>query len=162
VQDLDARVGGGQPPLDELGAVNDDVVADHRHLWRGQVGGQQLRQKCGEAGADRIAADLVAEAAAGKVDGAEDAAAPVGARGHDLLALPLGDPGGTHPGQQVDVGPVFGQHDRALVQVPELLMQVGEDLGAVGVALGDQPGPPPAGDLADAAVQGPQRDGRAA
>jgi len=34
-------------------------------------------------------------------------------------------------------------------------MQVGEDLVAVGVAFGDQPGSPPPGDLAGAPVQGP-------
>jgi len=146
---------GGQPPLDELGAVDDHVVADHRYLWRGRVGGKELLQERGEGSADGLAGHLVAEAAAGKVDGTEDTAAPVSARGHDLLALPSGDPGGADPGEQVDVGLVFGQHHRAVGQVPDLLMQVGEDLVAVGVTLGDQPGPAPGRHLADAAVQGP-------
>jgi hypothetical protein len=34
-------------------------------------------------------------------------------------------------------------------------VQVGQDLGTVGIALGDQPGPPPAGDLTHPPVQGP-------
>jgi hypothetical protein len=38
-------------------------------------------------------------------------------------------------------------------------VQAGEDLVAVGVALGDQAGPPPLGDLTDPPVQGPQRHG---
>jgi hypothetical protein len=153
---------GGQPPLDELGAVDDHIVANHRDLWRGRVGGQQVLQERGEAGADGadgFAGHLVAEAAAGNVDGTKDRPAPIGAGGHDLLALPLDDPGGTDPGEQVDVGLVFGQHDRAVEQVADLLLQVGEDLVAVGVALGDQLGPPPGRDLADAAVQGVQAHG---
>ena len=60
------------------------------------------------------------------------------------------------------MGLVLGQHHRAVGQLPELLVQVGEDLVAVGVALGDQAGPPPAGDLADAPVQGALADGGAA
>jgi hypothetical protein len=32
-------------------------------------------------------------------------------------------------------------------------MQVGKNLVAVGVTLGDQPGPPPGGDLADPSAQ---------
>jgi hypothetical protein len=40
-------------------------------------------------------------------------------------------------------------------------VEVGEDLVAVGIASCDQAGPPPAGDLADAPVQGPQADGGA-
>jgi hypothetical protein len=51
---------------------------------------------------------------------------------------------------------VLSQHHRAGGQVPELLVQVGQDLIAVGVALGDQPWPPPAGDFTDPPVQGPQ------
>src|SRR5512133_2522199 len=82
-------------------------------------------------------------------------------RGHDLLALPWGDPGRADPGQQLDVGLVLGQHHRARGQVADLLLEVGDDLVAVGVALGNQAGPP-AGDLAHAPVQGPQRDGGAA
>jgi hypothetical protein len=37
---------------------------------------------------------------------------PVGARRHHLLAGAAGDPGGPHPGQQVEVGLVLGQHHR--------------------------------------------------
>jgi hypothetical protein len=48
---------------------------------------------------------------------------------------------------------------RALGQLTQLLVQVGQDLLAVGVTLGDQTGSPPAGDLADAAAQGPLADG---
>jgi hypothetical protein len=47
------------------------------------------------------------------------------------------------------VGLILGQHHRALGQLIELLVQAGEDLLAVGVALGDQAGPPPGCDLAD-------------
>jgi hypothetical protein len=57
------------------------------------------------------------------------------------------------------VGLVFGQHHRARGQLVELLVQVSQDLVAVGVALGDQPGPPPGCDLTHAPVQGPQRHG---
>jgi hypothetical protein len=39
---------------------------------------------------------------------------PVFARGHDLLPSASGDPGGPHPGQQVDVGLVLGQHHRTV------------------------------------------------
>jgi hypothetical protein len=46
---------GLQPPLDDLGAVDDDVVADGRDHWRGRVGGQQLLAEAGEAGADGLA-----------------------------------------------------------------------------------------------------------
>jgi hypothetical protein len=59
------------------------------------------------------------------------------------------------------VGLVLGQHHRTLGQVPELLVEVGQHLLAVGVAFGDQPGSPPLGDLADAPVQGPQAHGGA-
>src|SRR6266540_618408 len=153
---------GGQPPPDDLGVVDDDVVADHRDQRRGRVGGQQLLAEGGEAGADGLAGDPVAEAAALQVDRAEDGPAPVLPRGHDLLALPPGDPGRADPGQQVDVGLVLGQHHRTCGQATEVAVQVGEDLVAVGVALGDQAGSPPGGDLSDAAVQGPQGDGGAA
>jgi hypothetical protein len=44
--------------------------------------------------------DQVEEAAACQIDGAEDAAPPIDTRGHDLLPLAVGDPGGAHPGQQ--------------------------------------------------------------
>jgi hypothetical protein len=54
---------------------------------------------------------------------------------------------------------VLDQHHRALGQVPELLVKVGEDLVAVGVAACDQPGPSPAGDLTDPSAQGPLADG---
>jgi hypothetical protein len=57
---------------------------------------------------------------------------------------------------------VLGQHHRALGQLGDGLPQAGEDLRLVGVALGDQAGPPPAGDFIDAAVQGALADGRAA
>src|SRR6266498_4048997 len=153
---------GCQPPLDDLGVVDDHVVADHRHHRRGRVGGQQLFTERGEAGADRLAADLVAEPAAGQVDRAEDGPPPVGPRGHDLLAAAVGDPGRAHPRQQVDVRLVLGQHHRVLGQFGDGLAQRGEDLVAVGVALGDQPRPPPGRHLADASVQGVQADGRAA
>jgi hypothetical protein len=63
---------GCQPCLDDLGGVDDDVVADHRHYRRRRVGGQQLLAERGEVGADRLAADLVEESAAVQVDGAED------------------------------------------------------------------------------------------
>jgi hypothetical protein len=33
---------GGQPPLHDLGVVDDHVVADHCDQRRGRVGGQQL------------------------------------------------------------------------------------------------------------------------
>ena len=57
---------------------------------------------------------------------------------------------------------VLGQHHRTGGQVAELLVEVGQDLVAVGVALGDQAGPPPGRDLAHAPVQGPQAHGGAA
>jgi hypothetical protein len=155
VQHQQARV-GGKPSLDDLGVVDDDVVADDRDHGRGRVGGQQLLAEAGEAGADGLATDLVEELAAGQVDRAEDAAAPVLARGHDVLAGPFDDPGRADPGQQVEMGLVLGQQHRPVGQVAELLVQVGQDLVAVGVALGDQARPPPAGDLTHTAVQGPQ------
>jgi hypothetical protein len=60
------------------------------------------------------------------------------------------------------VGLIRGQHHRAVGEVADLLLQVGHDLVAVGVASRDQAGPPPVGDLAHAPVQGPQRYGWAA
>jgi hypothetical protein len=57
------------------------------------------------------------------------------------------------------VGLVLGQHDRLLGQLVELLVQVGQDLVAVGVVFGDQPRSPPGRDLTDASVQGVQADG---
>jgi hypothetical protein len=57
------------------------------------------------------------------------------------------------------VGLVLGQQHRALGQLVELLVQIGQDLVAVGVALGDQPRSPPGRDLADASVQGVLADG---
>jgi transposase InsO family protein len=151
-----------EPPLDDLGAVDGDVVADHRHHWRLWVEGQKVFAEGGKGGADGLAGHLIQEATRGKVDGAEDGAAPVGAWGHDLLALPPEDPGGPHPRQQVDVGLVLGQQHRTRGQVADVLVEVGEDLVAVGVAACDQAGPPPAGDLAHTAVQGPQADSGAA
>jgi hypothetical protein len=52
---------------------------------------------------------------------------------------------------------IFGQHHRTSGEILELLVEVGQDLVAVGVALGDQAGPAPGGDLTDPSVQGPQR-----
>jgi hypothetical protein len=153
---------GRQPPLDDLGAVDDDVVADDRDHWRGRVGGQQLLAEAGEAGADGLAGHLVQEAAGGKLDRAEDGAATVLARGHDLLSLPSQDPGGPHPSQQVEVGLVLGQHHRTVWEFGDGVVQVGEDLVAVGVASCDQAGPPPCCDLTDTPVQGPQAHGRPA
>jgi hypothetical protein len=46
------------------------------------------------------------------------------------------------------VGLVLGQHHRASGQPGNRLPQGGKDLVAVGVAVGDQAGPPPPGDLA--------------
>jgi hypothetical protein len=123
VQHHDPRV-GGQPPLHNLGVVDDHVVADHRHLWRRRVGGQQLLAERGEGDADRLAGDLIEEAAGVQVDRAEDRPPPVGARSHHLLAGPVRDPGGPHPGQQVDMGLVLGQHHRTLGQVAEPLVEV--------------------------------------
>jgi hypothetical protein len=60
------------------------------------------------------------------------------------------------------VGLILSQHHRAVGQVAELLVQGVQDLVAVGVALGDQAGSPPVGDLAHAPVQGPKAHGRAA
>jgi hypothetical protein len=60
------------------------------------------------------------------------------------------------------VGLVFGQHHRPLGQLGDGLPQGGEDLVAVTVAFGDQPGSPPAGDPADAPVQGRHAHGGAA
>jgi hypothetical protein len=150
---------GGQPPLDDLGMVDDDVVADHHDHGCGRVGGQELLVEGTEAGAYGLAKDLVEEAASVQADGAKDGPPPVGPRGHDFLAGSTGDPGGPHPGEQVEVGLVFGQDDRAVGQVPELLVQLGEGLVAVRVALADRPGPPPGGDLADPPAQGALADG---
>jgi hypothetical protein len=52
------------------------------------------------------------------------------------------------------VGLVLGQHDRAVGQVAELPVQLGQNLVAAGVAARNQTGPPPAGDLADPSAQG--------
>jgi hypothetical protein len=147
-----------QPALHDLGAVDDHVVADHRHHRRRGVGGQQLLAEGGEGGADGLAGDLVVEAPVARSMAPKMVRRRFFPGGHDLLAAAVGDPGRPYPGQQVDVGLVLGQHHRALGQVADGLPQVGEDLVAVGVALGDQVGPPPAGDLADPPVQGPQRD----
>jgi hypothetical protein len=46
---------GLQPALDDLGAVDDDVVADDRHHRCGRVGGQQMLAERGEGGADGLA-----------------------------------------------------------------------------------------------------------
>jgi hypothetical protein len=54
---------------------------------------------------------------------------------------------------------VLGQDDAAFGQRTDGLVEGGQGLVAVGVALGDQPGSTPLGDLADPAVQGPQRHG---
>jgi hypothetical protein len=102
-----------------------------------------------------LGGDLVEEAAAGEVDRAEDAAPPVATWGHHVLPGAVRDPGGADPGQQVDVGLVLGQHHRARRQVGDGLADGGDDLVGVGGALGDQPGPSPGRDLADAPVQGP-------
>jgi hypothetical protein len=74
----------------------------------------------------------------------------------------LDDPGRAHPRQQVDVGLVLGQHHRTVGQVGDGLADIGDDLLGVRGALGDQPGPPPGGDLAHAPVQSPQAHGGAA
>jgi hypothetical protein len=60
------------------------------------------------------------------------------------------------------MGLVLGQHHRALGELGDALAQAGQDLVAVGVALGDQPGPPPRCQVADAAAQGLLADGRSA
>src|SRR6266498_313914 len=114
VQDLDPGM-GGQPPLHDLGVVDDDVVADHRHQRRSRIGGQQLLAERGEADADGLVGHLAQEPAGAQVDRAEDGAATVLAGGHDLLASPSGDPGGPHPGQQVDVGLILDLPDGAVV-----------------------------------------------
>jgi hypothetical protein len=56
------------------------------------------------------------------------------------------------------VGLVLGQQHRPVGELADLLVEVGQDLVTVGVALGDQAGPAPCCDLADASVQGPQAD----
>ena len=56
------------------------------------------------------------------------------------------------------MGLILGQHHRTVGQVADLLLQVGEDLVAVGVALGDQAGPPPGCDRAHPTVQGVQTE----
>jgi hypothetical protein len=60
------------------------------------------------------------------------------------------------------MGLVLGQHDRAIGKFGDGVAQPGQDLVRIGVALGDQPGPPPAGDLADPPAQGALADGRSA
>jgi hypothetical protein len=102
-----------QPAVDQLGVVDGDVVADYGYHWRGRAGGQQLLAERGEAAADGLAGHVVEDAAAGSVDGAEDAAAPVGARVSTCWQAPRVIQV-AHPGQQVEVGLVFGQHDRAV------------------------------------------------
>jgi hypothetical protein len=59
------------------------------------------------------------------------------------------------------VGLVFSQQHRTMGQVADVLVEVGQDLVAVGVAFGDQTGPPPCCDLTDTPVQGPQAHGGA-
>jgi hypothetical protein len=51
------------------------------------------------------------------------------------------------------VGLVFGQHHRTVGQLGDGLAQRSQDLLAIGIALGDQAGPTPAGDLPDASAQ---------
>jgi hypothetical protein len=161
VQHPQPRV-GCQPPLEQFGVVDADVVADHRHHWRGRVGSQQLLAEGGEVGADRLAGHLVQEATGAKVDRAEDGPPPVGAGSHDLLAGTADHPGGPHPRQQVEVGLVFGQHHCALGELGDGLPQRGKALRAVGVALGGQPRSSPGRQLADSPVQGVQADRGAA
>jgi hypothetical protein len=74
-------------------------------------------------------------------------------RGHHPLTAAVGGPGRADPGQQVDVGLVLGQHGRAVGKLGDGVAQPSQDLVAVGITLGDQPGPPPAGHLADPAAQ---------
>src|SRR6266540_766563 len=93
-----------QPALHDLGAVDDHVVADHRDHRRRGVGGQELLAEGGEGGADRLAGHLVEEPPEGQVHRAKDRPSPVLARGHDLLALPVRDPGGAHPRPQAEGG----------------------------------------------------------
>ncbi len=136
------------------------VAAHHGDHRRSRPCHQHLFQQCDEVGAGRLAADQVANAPAGKVQRAEDGAPPVGAGGHHPLAGTAHDPGGPHPGQQVAVGLIFGQHDRVAGQLGELGSGPGRSAAQRRVALGDQPGPPPAGDLAHAPVQGALADRR--
>jgi hypothetical protein len=155
MQHHDSRV-GGQPPLHDLGVVNDHVVADHRDRGRSRVGGGELFEEGDEVGADRLAGHLVEPPASVQVERAEDGAPPVLAWGHDLLASAEGDPSGPDPGQQVDMRLVLGQHDRALGQLPDGLVEAGQHRLPGGVTLGNQARPPPLGDLADPPVQSPQ------
>jgi hypothetical protein len=92
-----------------------------------RVGGQQLRQGGGEAGADRRAADPVPEAATAQVDGAEDGPPPVGAGGMTRWRQPLVIQVERTHAQQVAVGGVVGQHDRAGGQLGDGLAQRGQE-----------------------------------
>lgn len=60
------------------------------------------------------------------------------------------------------MGLVGGQHDRAPGQIGDLLADPGDDLWGGGIALGDQPGSPPAGLFTDPPVQGAPAHGWAA
>lgn len=89
-----------EPALDDLGAVNGHVVADHRDHRRARVGGRQLPAEGGEGGADRFAGHPVEEASAGQIHRTEDRPPPILPGGHDFLVRTGGDPGGADPGQQ--------------------------------------------------------------
>jgi hypothetical protein len=89
---------------------------------------------------------------------AEDGGPPVGARRHHLVAVPAQGPGGAHRGQQVEVGLVFGEHHRSGRQSGDPPADARADRVVVGVALGHQPGAPPAGQFAGAPPQRGQAD----
>ncbi len=152
----------GQPLFGDAAEVGAAVVADHCHDRGVGVGGQQLVEEVAEHDGDVVDRDVVVEGAGGEVDRAVDGAADVLAGGHDAVAQAGGHPAGADVGEEVEVGFVLGEHDRSGGQGGDLLADVGADGVVVGVALGDESGPGPAGVFSDASVHRAQAQRRAA
>ncbi len=83
--------------------------------------------------------------AGGQVDRAVDGAADVAAGGPDPVAQAGGHPARADSGEQVEVGFVLGEHNGSGGQCGDAGLDRGAGGVVVGVALGDQPGTPPAG-----------------
>lgn len=134
---------GRQSALHELAAVDARIVPDHHDLGCRRVGRQRL-------GANAVKVALTALRATwyGKRPVARPTAPKMLRRrlvSRDITCWrePLGDPGQADPEQQADVGLVFGQYHRTVGQPSELLVQDGQRLVVVRVALGDLAGSPP-------------------
>jgi hypothetical protein len=99
---------------------------------------------------------VVVPGAGDQVDRAVDGPADVLAGGHDAVPGTSRHPAGADPGEEVEVGFVFGEDDRPGGQGGDLVADAGADLVVVGDAFGDESGPGPAGLFTGAAVDGAQ------